>query len=302
MNSFKHLRIDSSSADRLIVDIDMQNRKLNVLDEEFFGELEQLAIELERNTTRIPVVLRSAKERGFVVGADLRRILEVRSDEEIQRFLKFGQDALNRWESLNQPTIAWIAGACLGGGMELALACRYRLVSSSADTMLGMPESKLGLTPGWGGTQRLIQCVGVRQGLEMLFYGESVDVQQAVKIGLADGIWDPNDAMGELARFTAMIAARSAAGSVKTDNRQSKQSEWEGCAELRRKATTLGEDALSQLCVPARQAIEKDVRRGLFESMESGLRGERENFFALLMRPEVQATLQRFAKPKSNPA
>ncbi|MEY4565749.1 MAG: Fatty acid oxidation complex subunit alpha [Planctomycetota bacterium] len=302
MNSFKHLRIDSSSADRLIVDIDMQNRKLNVLDEEFFGELERLAIELECNTTRIPVVLRSAKERGFVVGADLRRILEVRSDEEIQRFLKFGQDVLNRWESLKQPTIAWIAGACLGGGMELALACRYRMVSSSADTLLGMPESKLGLTPGWGGTQRLVRRVGVRQGLEMLFYGEPVDARQAMAIRLAEGIWDPADEMGEIARCAATIAARSETESVDSDNLQFWQMEWEACAELRRQATTPDEDALSPLCVPARQAIEKDVRSGLFESIESGLRSERENFFALLVRPEVQATLQRFAKPKSNPS
>jgi 3-hydroxyacyl-CoA dehydrogenase/enoyl-CoA hydratase/3-hydroxybutyryl-CoA epimerase len=300
MNSFKHLQIDASSAKWLIVNIDIQNRKLNVLDEEFFGELEQLTVQLECDTARTPVFLCSAKPRGFVVGADLRRILEVQSDEEIQRFLKYGQDVLNRWESLQRPTIAWIAGACLGGGLELALACRYRMVSSSADTVLGMPESKLGLTPGWGGTQRLIHRVGVRQGLEMLFYGEAVDAEQATKIGLAEGLWNPSDVMGEIARCAETIAERSEMESKETDNRSSWQMDWELCAELRRQATTQREDELSKLSVPARLAIEEDVRSGLFESMESGLRGERENFFALLMRPEVQATLQRFAKPKSN--
>jgi enoyl-CoA hydratase/carnithine racemase len=302
MNSFKHLQIDASSSEWLIVNIDMQNRKLNVLDEEFFGELLQLADQLLCDTARTPVFLRSAKQRGFVVGADLRRILEVQSDDEIQRFLKFGQDVLNRWESLKRPTIAWISGACLGGGLELALACRYRMVSTSVDTVLGMPEAKLGLTPGWGGTQRLIQRVGVRQGLEMLFYGEPVDAQQAMKIGLADGLWNPDDALGEMARCAAMIAARSEMESEEKDNRSSWQVDWESCVELRREATTQSDDELSQLYVPARLAIENDVRCGLFESMESGLRGERENFFALLMRPEVQATLQRFAKPKSNPS
>ena len=124
----RHLRYDSDTHPWIDISIDVQDRKLNVLFEGVFDDLLAAIERIRSGSLDRPVVLRSAKEKGFVVGADLKKILAIDSDAGIQAFLKHGQDVLIELEQLPNPTFAWIRGPCLGGGLELALACKFLLV------------------------------------------------------------------------------------------------------------------------------------------------------------------------------
>ena len=187
-----HFRIDSSADNRTTVWIDVAGRPVNVLWESVFDDLEILLNEVGRSVPgNKPLVLRSGKPTGFAVGADLKRIAMIESDAEIKAFLERGQRLYDRLSRLPMPTVALIEAACLGGGLELAMACRYRFLIDTPRIQLGMPETKLGLIPGWGGTQRLVRLVGIDKGLEMLVKGDPVNVQTAIKIGLADASCRP---------------------------------------------------------------------------------------------------------------
>jgi 3-hydroxyacyl-CoA dehydrogenase/enoyl-CoA hydratase/3-hydroxybutyryl-CoA epimerase len=298
VRNYRHLKVDFSRDSFVDIAIDMQGRRLNVLDEEFFEELVSIVDLVEGDSLKRSVVIRSGKEKGYVVGADLKRILEVRQDSEICAFLKTGQDAFSRLEGLKVPTIAWIDGPCLGGGLELALACHYRIASNAADTQLGLPESKLGLTPGWGGTQRFPARVGITVGMELLFSGEAVGVERAVEIGLIDGIWSHDDQELEKQRWVERLKGRPLPNVRRLSEEDRYRIEWNGCQTKRSRAATMSGDSGALLSVPARKAIASYIDIGINKSFEAGQRAEREHFFELLSRPEVQDALQRFAKPK----
>lgn len=297
MMVFQHLRLDEASAEFFTLWIDMQDRRLNVLEEGFFHELDQIGNLLVEAGNQTPVVVRSAKPKGFVVGADLRRILQIHTDSDIQAFLQCGQEALNRWELLPFPTIAWIEGTALGGGLELALACRYRVATPKPETVLGMPETKLGLTPGWGGTQRLIPLVGWELGLQMLMLGEPIDCEKALACGLVDQLWP-----AELNRDTWNSHGRSLTSQsrsiVRLHERMLTQTDQER-NQMWKAAAGRADEVDSHLKLPAREVIWKDIMAGAYGDLEAGLKAERTNFFELLKRDEVQVALRRFDKPKS---
>jgi len=294
---WKHVRLDATTDAWLTLWIDVADRALNVLNREVFGELREVIDHLRQLPTPTPVVVRSAKARGFVVGADLREILGVREDSEIRAILGLGQEVLSDWESMPHPTVAWVRGACLGGGLELALACQYIAVCDTKETQLGMPETNLGLTPGWGGTQRLPPLVGMHQALEMLLYGESIGGSRALEMGLADGVWSPENEEASLGHWMSELPKGS---SRRTDRRIAKERlwlDWKEC-EMQRAEALLLDDPQQRFKLAAREAILMAVEAGVRESQEEGLRMERVNFFRLLNRPEVQSVLQRFAPRK----
>lgn len=295
-----HLRLDTSQSDRVTIWIDVCGRSLNVLSEPVFDELCQCLDQAVHPSVGRPVVLRSAKGKAFVVGADLRRILAIESEAQLQQFLLYGQEALQRLEQFPGETVAFIRGPCLGGGLELALACRYRVACDSAETHLGMPEAKLGLMPGWGGTVRLIETVGLPAGMHMLLAGEGVDAQEAVKIGLVDAIAAETDCEATLSDFLRSLRQEPAAA---------------GC-HRRRSGTSVSPPSPSvsppspsQLDAwvraqaspfsPAQQAILRAATAGIEQSRAAGFRAERELFFPLLMSPQVREKLQRYAGPGS---
>lgn len=294
----KHLRIETPSQDWHKLWIDAQGRKLNVLFEELFDEFRTVLDWLRSNNDRRPVVLCSAKEKGFVVGADLRRILSIQSDAEIQSFLKHGQDLLDAWEKLPNLTIAWIKGPCLGGGLELALACRYRIVHSGQDTLLGMPESKLGLTPGWGGTQRLVRLIGLEPALSMLLGGNPIDSARSVELGLAAGTWDDSQPIdAQITNWVGKLNQGSVAASyTEQDLLQDLNSheDW-ACKQVEE---DLGLESQAAAIRKARKQILKCVTLGLSEGLSKGQQCERNGFYALLSSPECQAILSRFSQPR----
>ena len=133
------------------------------------------------------VVLISAKDRIFHAGADLNALQKL-DDAEVRRFIERGQEVFGHLAALETPTVAAIHGACLGGGFEMALACDYRIATADRATKIGLPETKLGILPAWGGSTRLPRLVGVTRALDVILGGKTPAAKQALRQGMIDAI------------------------------------------------------------------------------------------------------------------
>jgi enoyl-CoA hydratase len=174
-----------------IITID-RPKVLNALNDSAVAELGSLCLSLQEDSAVGVVILTGAGEKAFVAGADINELTGQDAAAGVQRALK-GQNVFQLIESLGKPVIAAVNGFALGGGCELALACSVRLASSNA--RFGLPEVKLGIIPGYGGTQRLPRLVGKGVAMEMLLTGEMIDAQEAFRIGLVNRVVSPEDLM-----------------------------------------------------------------------------------------------------------
>jgi enoyl-CoA hydratase len=170
-----------------VVTVDREEA-LNALDVETLTEFRDRLEELAADERTRVVIVTGAGEKAFVAGADIKYMggLDV---DGAKAWGALGHDATRLLETMPKPTIAAVNGFALGGGCELALACDLRFASSSAK--LGQPEINLGIVPGWGGTQRLARTVGLGVAKELLFTGRNVSAEEALRIGLVNGIHDP---------------------------------------------------------------------------------------------------------------
>lgn len=170
--------------------LDVKDEKMNVLAAGLAEDLELVFTRVRRDPGIRALVLGSAKRTGFMAGADIKMLDKLTSVEEATRGSREAQAGMDRleaiWRDARKPVVAAIHGPCLGGGLELALACQYRVVSDSPKTKLGLPEVKIGLLPGAGGTQRLPRLIGIANGLDHILTGKNCWPRKAVKIGLAE--------------------------------------------------------------------------------------------------------------------
>ncbi|MHC4480870.1 MAG: 3-hydroxyacyl-CoA dehydrogenase NAD-binding domain-containing protein, partial [Planctomycetota bacterium] len=160
------------------------------------------------------LVVRSAKKDSFIVGADIDELARIRDENDARAKSEAGKAVFARLAALSLPTVAVIHGACLGGGLELALACRYRVVTDHPKTSLGVPEVNLGIIPGWGGTLRLPRLVGLPQALTMICTGKPLKGRRAYKAGLADAIAAAPFVEDATRRFIDQILTRKGAAEV----------------------------------------------------------------------------------------
>lgn len=181
----RHWRARLDDGNRLWLIADQEGSDVNTVSESMLEELATLITEAERRRPAA-VVLRSAKPAGFIVGADVKAFRDMRDAGEVKTLLDRAHEVVNALESLEATTIAVIHGHCLGGGLELALACDRRIARS--DASLGFPEVQLGLHPGLGGTARLPQLVRPDQALNLMLTGKSVDAERALSMGLVDAV------------------------------------------------------------------------------------------------------------------
>lgn len=159
--------------------------KLNALSRAVVEELGQAAEQIAADSTVRAAIVTGAGEKAFVAGADISEIAAL-SPVEARAFALRGQDVFRRLETLGKPVVAAVNGYALGGGLELAMACTVRFASENAK--LGQPEVKLGILPGYGGTQRLPRLVGRGRALEILLSGEPLSAAEALRIGLVNGV------------------------------------------------------------------------------------------------------------------
>jgi 3-hydroxyacyl-CoA dehydrogenase/enoyl-CoA hydratase/3-hydroxybutyryl-CoA epimerase len=165
--------------------LDKPGSSANTLGRAVLLELQQQLELLERRTLR-GLVLRSGKPSGFIAGADIREIDAMTSGSNALEMITLGQRIFSRLEALPYPSVAAIQGYALGGGLELALACRYRVAVGDSKLTLGLPEVLLGLHPGFGGTVRSVRLLGVRPAMSLMLTGRNVRSDQALKLGLVD--------------------------------------------------------------------------------------------------------------------
>jgi 3-hydroxyacyl-CoA dehydrogenase/enoyl-CoA hydratase/3-hydroxybutyryl-CoA epimerase len=174
-----------------ILTFDLPNEPVNKFNRAVKDELIALFDRLDKDPSVKAAVLLSGKKDIWVAGADIEEFLELESAADAERLSRDGQMMLDKLESLRVPVVAAIHGACLGGGLEAALACAYRIASDHPKTVLALPEVKLGLIPGAGGTQRLPRLIGLRAALDMILTGKTVRGKQAKRSGLVDELVHP---------------------------------------------------------------------------------------------------------------
>ena len=194
----------SIDADRIAwLTCDAPDASTNVLSAAVLGDL---AAKLDDILKQRPagVIVRSAKSNGFVAGADIHEFLQIRSAEQGYELVRAGQKVLQQLEDLPCPTVAILHGFALGGGLELALACNYRIGADDAALSLGLPEVMLGIHPGFGGTVRAVQLIGVRPALDLMLKGRPLRAARALSVGLVDELAPA----GELAARAKLLLQR----------------------------------------------------------------------------------------------
>ncbi|HRE33295.1 MAG TPA: enoyl-CoA hydratase-related protein, partial [Candidatus Berkiella sp.] len=185
LKKYEHWSLTKDEDNILWLLFDRKDSSTNSLNEATIRELDDILNNLA-STSAKAVIIRSAKKTGFIVGADISQFKTLKTAEEATALIRQGQAVFDKLAALPITTIAVIEGFCLGGGLELALACRYRLAEDSTKTKLGLPEVKLGIHPGWGGTVRLPELIGPLKAMDIILTGRNLSAKIAKKLGVVD--------------------------------------------------------------------------------------------------------------------
>jgi 3-hydroxyacyl-CoA dehydrogenase/enoyl-CoA hydratase/3-hydroxybutyryl-CoA epimerase len=198
----KHWKLETDPDNVCWATLDKADASTNVLSAEVMAEL---ATVLDACDQAMPkaLIFRSGKEAGFIAGADIEEFKTLDTPAKARALVQRGWDLYNRLAALRYPTLALVRGHCMGGGTELALACRYRVAVDEPGTKFALPEVMLGIVPGWGGMLRLPQTIGPAAALDMMLTGKAIDARRAKRMGLADECVPPR-VMESAARMLAL--------------------------------------------------------------------------------------------------
>ncbi|MDU6434170.1 MAG: fatty acid oxidation complex subunit alpha FadJ [Pantoea sp.] len=272
-----------------VIVIDVPGEKMNTLRAAFAQQLAAVIDEARRNTQLAGLVLISGKPDNFIAGADISMIADCRSAQEAEALARQGQEAMAAIAALPFPVVAAIHGACLGGGLELALACDARICTLDDKTRLGLPEVQLGLLPGSGGTQRLPRLVGLQQALPLMLTGKTLRAKQARRLGLVDDAV-PQAILLETA-VARVLKGRHTARELPLRDRVMQaplaRHAFFALAQRETARKTHGN-------YPAAQRIIDVVRTGIEQGSEAGHRAEARAFGELAMTPESAALRSLF--------
>ncbi|MFE8696945.1 enoyl-CoA hydratase [Cytobacillus sp. FJAT-53684] len=189
-----------------VATITLDRPPANALSSGLLRELSSVLDEIETNDD-IRVILIHGEGRFFSAGADIKEFTTIKTGDEFANLSTYGQDLFERMEQFSKPIIAAIHGASLGGGLELAMGCHFRLVADNAK--LGLPELQLGLIPGFAGTQRLPRLVGTAKAAEMLFTSDPITGLEAVQYGLANHAYPEGELLENAYKMAKKIAKKS---------------------------------------------------------------------------------------------
>lgn len=173
------------------VTFDLPGEKVNKFSTPVMNEFKALIEKLKTSNYKF-VTFKSAKSKIFIAGADIEEIKALSTEEGVRAAVGGGQEIMNMVEDLPMPTMALINGACAGGGCEFILACDYRIATDDSSTRIGLPETQLGILPGFGGCVRLPRVVGIQAALDVILAGKLLNAKKALKIGLVDYMVHPN--------------------------------------------------------------------------------------------------------------
>lgn len=263
---------------------DRPNSAANLFDEAALRELDQHMAWLEQQPTLRGLILTSAKESIFVAGADLKSLASA-TEAQMTAILELGQAVFGRLARLAIPKVAAIHGACLGGGLELGLACDWRVATPDKVTQLGLPEVQLGILPAWGGTTRLPRLVGLPKALSLILEGRSINARRALRLGVVDAV-APREQLLETARKWLACGRRKATVYPLTNRFVVPHLiHWKVRRELLTKTRGL---------YPAPLAALETAVRGLRKSLAGSQELERKAFLELIRTPAAQNLIRVF--------
>uniref|UniRef100_A0A3Q3FQV5 enoyl-CoA hydratase n=1 Tax=Labrus bergylta TaxID=56723 RepID=A0A3Q3FQV5_9LABR len=281
--------------------------KVNTLSSQMQSDLKEVMGEIWSNKSVKSAVFISSKPGCFIAGADINMIQSCQSSEEAARLSQEGQKMFEQIEKSPIPIVAAIHGSCLGGGLEFAIACQYRIATRSKKTVLGTPEVMLGLLPGAGGTQRLPKMVGLPDAFDMMLTGRRIRADKAKKMGLVNQLVDPlgpglKPAEERTIEYLEEIAVGVAKGisnkkvplTKEKSLKEKLQDKLMDLAPVRKKIfKTVSEKAQNQSkgFYPAPAKIIECVQTGLEQGREAGYLAESENFGKLAMSPESKSLI-----------
>jgi 3-hydroxyacyl-CoA dehydrogenase/enoyl-CoA hydratase/carnithine racemase len=274
------IRLEWTADHIALATLDQPDSKVNILSQPMWGELEQMLTQLHARAETAGLLLASAKPGIFVAGADLNELGKAGPvDPATTRALVArGLAVLAGLEALPFPTVALIDGACLGGGLELALACDARLLGSHPRAELGFPEVKIGLIPGWGGTQRLPRLIGPIAALDLILSAEPIRAPRAVELGLAHATVPSEQLLARGQQLLRELAASDAWRAA----RQRKQAALLMSADERDFAfSTYQAQHAHRLKLPAPQAALTVIAQGIAQPLAEALHIESEAFVRL---------------------
>lgn len=205
--TYQHWQLEIDAEGIAWATFDKAGESANSLSSAAMNELGQILDRLDADPPR-GLVIRSGKAAGFIAGADIQEFTQLDTPEKGLELVTRGWNLFNRLAAVRYPTLALVRGHCLGGGLELALACRYLLAVDEPGTKMGLPEVMLGIFPGWGGMLRLPQRVGPQAALDMMLTGKSIDAQRAKRMGLADECVPPRVMVSAAKAMVASNAPR----------------------------------------------------------------------------------------------
>ncbi len=273
-----------------VITMDVAGETMNVLKAAFAEEISDLLAQIRSDKSLKGLVIISGKPDSFIAGADITMLDACKSAAEATAIATMGQQMFNQLEQLNIPLIAAIHGPCLGGGLELAMACHGRVATSDAKTVLGLPEVQLGLLPGSGGTQRLPRLVGIQKALDMMLTGKQLRAVQAKKAGLVDAVV-PSSILLDAAVKMALAGKPDRSKPVKlplVGQFLEFTSIGRGILFSQARKQTLSK---TQGHYPAPEKIITAIRTGVEQGIEKGLVVEAQAFGELCMTP-VSASLR----------
>lgn len=184
-NTYQNWIVERDGDEIVWLRLDVHDNSTNVLSHQVFTELQHILTDLAKNTP-IGVAITSNKPKGFIAGADVKEFAQIENQQQALEKIRFGQSVMDQLDQLPCPTIAVINGFCMGGGLELSLACDYRIALDESSTRLSLPEIRLGIHPGYGGTVRIFRYVSPLVAMDLMLTGRSLDPRHAKKIGLID--------------------------------------------------------------------------------------------------------------------
>ncbi|MGD8105351.1 fatty acid oxidation complex subunit alpha FadJ [Pantoea sp. FN0302] len=272
-----------------IIVIDVPDEKMNTLKAAFIEQIRAVITQARQNPTLAGLVFISGKPDSFIAGADISMIDRCHSADEARKLAEQGQRVMSEIAALPVPVVAAIHGACLGGGLELALACDRRVCTLDDKTRLGLPEIQLGLLPGSGGTQRLPRLIGASQALNLILTGKTLRAKQALKLGLVDEAV-PHSILLETA---VKLALKGKSARRQLPLRERLLNGPAGRAILFQLAARQSE-AKTHGNYPATRRILEAVRTGLEQGMRAGHETEALAFGELTMTAQSAALRQLF--------
>jgi len=290
--AFATLEIDHGIA---LIWLDQQGQKVNKLSLELIDEFDALISRIETDSNIGAAVLISRKQDSFIAGADIEQFLGMTGTGRAAVMSRRGNQLLQRLATLATPTVAAINGAALGGGLEVALACHYRIITDHPKTLLGLPEVQLGLLPAGGGTQRLPRLIGLQRALGLLLTGTNVYPRQALRLGLADVLTPAPNLLSTAQQVAEHLSKGGSLG------RRPRPPWWSRLLESSQPGRSLVLKAAARSVrkktrgnFPAPERILDCVRVGLNRGLEAGFEAEAEAFEDLMATPESRQLVNLF--------